>query len=199
MAGKKGRSGRKKKIQPVAAQKQTQTGQTQQVTVQQPAADPFLKIESELSAQVPSPAGAPAGQGTQTAALPRKAPENLVKFIWKTLYGFEDYGARLYLGLGDQFRGVFLPQEQVVADHVAPTCQILEKYVSPDILQSLDEKMPEISLGICFLEAQLGFFAKLQQAKQEIAEKKNETKQEIKPAQEDSQFNHSSYPKKGEA
>lgn len=181
MAGKKGRSGRKKKnavkppVMPAA-----QPAPVKQEAVIQPAGDPFLKIEEDLKTKLPPPAPEGAAGSPQPV---KKAPENLARFICNGFYRLEDGFGRAYLGLGTEYAGVLMPTPENIDAHVKPLCQVAEKYVPTDFLNKIDENMPEISLGIAFLDAQLGFFAKLQQAKAEMkrkpAEKQAETGQTI--------------------
>lgn len=170
MAGKKGRSGRKKKnaVKPpvLAAEAPPAPAPVKQESVVQPAGDPFLTIEQDLKSKMPV---MPAGEGSPEK---KKAPENLVRFLCKGFYQVEDILGRAIVGVGREYAGVFVPEESILEAHVKPSCDLLEKYAPVDFLNKIDANMPEISFGITFLNAQLGFFDKLMQAKAEMQRKK---------------------------
>lgn len=161
MAGKKGRSGRKRKNPQIIKENPKPVISAQQPTVQAaPAGDPFLKLEQEIRQAMPAPV-APVGEIVPEKPK-RKPPENLIRAAWRWIYGAEDAFFRARLGLGNESRGIFT-DESLVEAHVQPSVQLVEKYVPERILNDLEEKTPLIMFGAAFAEAQISIFAKFQQ------------------------------------
>lgn len=176
MAGKKGRSGRKKKNAGIA-------GQNQQVEIKpqktvyvatsktEMSLDPFSKIENKIREIKQENATVVAGEpGAVSSAPPearRKAPENIIRLAWSKFYDFEDWWARRKLNMPEKYRGFFVDKALIEA-HVAPTVQVVEKYVPDNVLAQLDEKAPVIALVAAFAEGQMAFFSKLKMAQEEL-------------------------------
>ncbi|GEM_PF-3414088 len=199
MSGKKGRSGRKKKNAGI-------TGQNQQI-IKSPApvktepslgaagvADAFSKIENKIREIKPQSTPQAAGEPGAVSAMPpevrRRAPENIIRLAWSKFYDFEDWWARKKLNMPEKYRGFFVDKALIEA-HVAPTVQVVEKYVPDHVLTQLDEKAPLIALVAAFAEGQMAFFSKLKIAQEEIGQITRENKSTSQPQD-------TGYPKKGE-
>lgn len=168
MAGKKGRSGRKPTKEKTESAAQPVAGASNTVPVadsRQP--DPLDTIEAQAReefAEVP---------GTPGAAQPnaqRRVPENLIRLFWGSIYGFEDVIFRAWLGISDDFRGIFA-DENLIEAHTKPTGDVLLKYFDADTLSKWEENCPELALTKALLEAQAGIFFKIRQLKAELAPK----------------------------
>lgn len=195
-------SGRKKKNQVVGKNVMPQRitnlmPRAQQVTVQQPAGDPFARIEDDLNEKIPvNPVPAAANAVPEQEKNERKAPENLIRMLLNGFYGLEDAYGRHKLGLGEEYKGIFFPNE-VIEAHVSPLCKVAEKYCPSKLLANLEKNTPEIILATVFLEAQLGFFSKIAQAKKELGQK-NPEKATAPSVNPQTPAGNSGYPKKNE-
>jgi len=151
---------------------------TQRVTIQQPAAaDPFLAVESQINERIPETPAPAAAAGQPVQEQPeRKAPEKIIRWLWKAFYGAEDYLGRRALGLGLDYAGYFF-QPEIADSHVEPTCKIAIKYLPDrwlDLLNKIEEHSPEFILAGLILESQANFFDKFAAAKRELAANQNQ-------------------------
>lgn len=193
MAGKKGRSGRKKKmkvdIKPV---QQAPEVSAHKSIVENEAGDPFKAIETRLNSELPAAVqeNAPA-QAQEADLINKKMPEKTVRLFWNCVYKLEDGLIRRYLGLGNDVKGIFCDNDLIEA-HIQPSCEMLKQYVPAKYWDNLDSKFPAAMLGFSILEAQLSILDKISEIKKE-----NKTDNPQKPAAPAAQNNpYSNFPRR---